>query len=267
MQHQIRFDGNILILGCGSVAQCTIPVVLRHLEMDAFRVTVLDMRDNRALIAASLERGVTYVQERLTKDKFPEQLGRYLGPGDILLDLAWNLQTLELLEWCRQHGVRYFNTSVEVWDPYEGMKRRPLTEQTLYHRHMQLREMIARWGDNSGPTAVLDHGANPGLVSHFTKRALIEIGQQIIQDSPRDTRAAELRQAIERQAFNELARLSGVKVIHVSERDSQRSNRPKESDEFVTTWSVEGLYEDGSRWMPCGTRRDRKTNSASNAEA
>ncbi len=235
----------MLILGCGSVAQCTLPVVLRHLEMDASRITVLDMRDNRDMIASSLARGVTYVQERLTKDKFPEQLGRYLGPGDILLDLAWNLQTLELLEWCRQHGVRYLNTSVEVWDPYEGMNRRPLTEQTLYHRHMQLREMIARWGDDSGPTAVLDHGANPGLVSHFTKRALIEISEQIIQDSPTDVRAAELRRAIDRQSFNELARLTCVKVIHVSERDSQRSNRPKDSDEFVNTWSVEGLYEEG----------------------
>ncbi|HLQ45514.1 MAG TPA: saccharopine dehydrogenase NADP-binding domain-containing protein, partial [Planctomycetaceae bacterium] len=245
MQHQIRFGGHILILGCGSVAQCTIPLVLRHLEMSANRITVMDMRDNRALIAAALERGVTYVHERLTKDKFHEQLGRYLGPGDILLDLAWNLQTLELLEWCRQHGVCYINTSVEVWDPYEGMNRRPLTEQTLYHRHMQLREMIARWGDNKGPTAVLDHGANPGLVSHFTKRALIEIGQRIIEDSPRDARVAALRQAIERQQFSELARLSGVKVIHVSERDSQRSNRPKDSDEFVNTWSVEGLYEEG----------------------
>src|SRR3990172_2932186 len=107
MQHQVRFDGKLLILGCGSVAQCTIPLLLRHIEMPAGRVTVLDMRDNRGLITSSLGRGVSYVQERLTKGKFREQLARYLGPGDVLVDLAWNLQTTDLLDWCRRHGVRY----------------------------------------------------------------------------------------------------------------------------------------------------------------
>ena len=144
MQHQIRFDGKLLILGCGGVAQCTIPLLLKHIEMPAGRVTVMDMRGNRELIASALGRGVNFVQERVTKGKFREQLGRYLGPGDILIDLAWNLQTTDLLDWCRQHGVRYINTSVEVWDPYQGMSRRPITEQTLYHRHMQLRKMIDR---------------------------------------------------------------------------------------------------------------------------
>ena len=44
------------------------------------------------------------------------------------------------------------------------------------------------------------------------------------------------------------ARLSqalGVKVIHVSERDTQVSSDPKREDEFVNTWSVEGFYEEG----------------------
>ncbi len=245
MQQQIRFGGNILVLGCGGVAQCVIPLLLRHLEMPAARITVMDMRDNRELVATALERGVHYVHERLTKEKFNEQLGRYLGPGDVLLDLAWNLQTTDMLEWCRQHGVRYLNTSVEVWDPYEAHERRPITELTLYHRHMQLRQILDRWGDNSGPTAVLDHGANPGLVSHLTKRALLEIAARIIEEKPLDVRNAALQYAVEKHQFNELARLTGVKVIHVSERDTQKSNKTKGSDEFVNTWSVEGLYEEG----------------------
>jgi homospermidine synthase len=37
----------------------------------------------------------------------------------------------------------------------------------------------------------------------------------------------------------------GVKVIHISERDTQITNRPKEVDEFVGTWSIEGLREEG----------------------
>jgi homospermidine synthase len=37
----------------------------------------------------------------------------------------------------------------------------------------------------------------------------------------------------------------GVKVIHCSERDTQITDRPKEVDEFVGTWSIEGLREEG----------------------
>ncbi len=37
----------------------------------------------------------------------------------------------------------------------------------------------------------------------------------------------------------------GVKVIHCSERDTQITDRPKQVDEFVNTWSIEGFREEG----------------------
>jgi len=43
-----------------------------------------------------------------------------------------------------------------------------------------------------------------------------------------------------------------VKVIHCSERDTQISNRPKEVDEFVNTWSVEGFREEGTTTAELG---------------
>ena len=42
-----------------------------------------------------------------------------------------------------------------------------------------------------------------------------------------------------------LARKLGVKVIHVAERDTQVTNRPKEVNEFVNTWSVDGFVSEG----------------------
>lgn len=242
---RVKFQNKILVLGCGGVAQCVIPLLLRHLELVPGQITVLEKRDNRNLIADAIAAGVHYVQERLTHESYREQLQRHVGPGDILLDLAWNLETTALLDWCRQHGVRFLNTSVELWDPYSGHECRPITELTLYQRQMEIDDLIAKWGDNSGPTAVLDHGANPGLVSHFTKQALTEIAQRILKEKPLDPRFGALRHALEHRHFNELAHLTGVKVIHVSERDTQTSSRQRKEDEFVNTWSVEGFYEEG----------------------
>src|SRR6476660_10308263 len=52
------FAGRILMLGCGSVGQCTLPLVSRHIDMPANRITVVDFEDVRPKIAESLQAGV-----------------------------------------------------------------------------------------------------------------------------------------------------------------------------------------------------------------
>lgn len=241
----VRFDGRILIIGCGSVSQCAIPLVLRHIDIDPKRVTIMDYADNRHRVKGSLEKGARYVFERITQDNYKVLLGEYVGRGDLIIDLAWNIDCESMLEWCRENDVLYVNTSVEEWNPYKDDERNDPTRYTLYTRHMQLRKMLEEWGKNDGPTAIVDHGANPGLVSHFTKKALIDIAQKIIEEKPKDPRVKKLGAYIKQKNFPKLAQLEGVKVIHISERDTQVTNRPKELNEFVNTWSIEGFFEEG----------------------
>ena len=104
-------------------------------------------------------------------------------PGEIAsLPLRLVPSPAFLAELCRDHGVRYLNTSVELWDPYDAMTDTPPLDRTLYVRHMSIRRMIASWPDNRGATAVLEHGANPGLVSHWVKKALVAISQRMLRD-------------------------------------------------------------------------------------
>lgn len=235
----------ILILGCGSVAQCTVPLLLREQVVPPNRITILDMVDNRHRVTDALDAGVAYVVGQITPENLAEMLGTHLGAGDLCIDLAWNIDCCEILEWCRDHGVRYLNTSVELWDPYTGADTTDPLQRTLYVRHMAIRRMISSWGRNDGPTAVVEHGANPGLVSHFAKQALSEIAQSVLRDRLLPQRAATIEEALASEQFNVLAHEIGVKVIHISERDTQVSASPKRVDEFVNTWSVEGFYEEG----------------------
>ena len=241
----VKFDGRILIIGCGSVSQCAIPLVLRHIDIDPKKVTIMDFVDNRHRVKDSLEKGARYVFEKITQDNYKVMLGEYVGPGDLIVDLAWNIDCDAMLQWCRENQVLYVNTSVEEWDPYKDDERDDPTKYTLYTRHMQLRKMLEKWGDNDGTTAIVDHGANPGLVSHFTKKALIDIAKKIIEEKPKDSRVKKLEAYIEEKNFPKLAQLEGVKVIHISERDTQITNQPKEVNEFVNTWSIEGFFEEG----------------------
>ena len=55
----------------------------------------------------------------------------------------------------------------------------------------------------------------------------------------------DLKAALAAKDFKRMARLAQVQVIHISERDSQDSSVPRRVNEFVNTWSIEGLYEEG----------------------
>ncbi|MBI3317205.1 MAG: saccharopine dehydrogenase NADP-binding domain-containing protein [Candidatus Omnitrophica bacterium] len=240
----MKFNGRLLIIGCGSVSQCAIPLVLKLIDMPASKITIMDFVDNRSRVQEALKEGVCYVMDRVTRDNYKQLLAQYVGPGDMILDLAWNIETIAMLQWCRDNKILYANTSVEEWDPYRDEQRNDPTKYTLYTRHMELRKMLAHWKDNQGSTAIVDHGANPGLVSHFTKHALLEISEAILKKA-KDSRKTALEAALKDLQFNKLAQLTGVKVIHISERDTQITDEPKQVNEFVNTWSIEGFFEEG----------------------
>jgi len=241
----MRFNGKILIIGCGSVSQCAIPLVLKLIKVPPKNVTIMDFVDNRSRVKDSLRKGVNYVIDRITSENYAILLSKYVKKGDLIIDLAWNIDCIAIVEWCRKSGVLYVNTSVEEWNPYKDSERNDPTKYTLYSRHMEIRNVIASWGNNDGTTAIVDHGANPGLVSHFTKHALTDIGNKILKEKSNDPRKSQLEKALSDKNFAKLAQLEGVKTIHISERDTQITNQPKEINEFVNTWSIEGFFEEG----------------------
>jgi len=254
-----EFNKRILFVGYGAVAECTLPILFKHIKVPAKNVTIMDFEDRSGKLARWTTKGVRFVRDRVTEENMGAILAKYVGAGDLVIDLAWNIDACEILQWCHDHGVLYINTSTELWDPYAAGKKQHPTEKTLYWRHMNLRRMLAQW-PVKGPTAVIEHGANPGLISHFVKQGLIDIGNRLIADKKLKAKAAEQVGAlIQTRQFNHLARAIGVKVIHCSERDTQITNQPKQVDEFVNTWSIEGFREEGTTTSEMGWGTHEKT--------
>jgi len=241
----MKFNGKLLIIGCGSVSQCAIPLVLKLIDIPPKNITIMDYVDNRHRVKDALAKGVNYTLEKITPENYTQLLGKYVGDGDMIIDLAWNIDCIAIVQWCRENNVLYANTSVEEWDPYRDIERNDPTKYTLYSRHMELRQKIDMDPSKNHTTTIVDHGANPGLVSHFTKHALIDITNKILKENSKDPRRKELEQALKNKAFAKLAQLTGVKTIHISERDTQITDKPKEVNEFVNTWSIEGFFEEG----------------------
>jgi homospermidine synthase len=248
----VTFPNRVLLVGFGAVARCTLPILIKHLNIDPKRITAMDFDPDAAALKPWIEQGMTFLKDRVTPGNLGSLLGRHLSDGDLLIDLAWNIDCCEILQWCHDRGVLYINTSVELWDPYAGAPNKHPTERTLYWRHMNLRRMISGWSE-PGPTAVIEHGANPGLISHFTKHALLEIAQRALAEKKfGEAQAEKIAHHATARNFNHLAQLLGVKVIHCSERDTQITDQPKQVNEFVNTWSIEGFREEGTTTAEMG---------------
>ena len=137
-----HFPNRILFLGFGAVAECTLPIFFRHIDCSPKNLTILDFEDRAPRLREWTAKGATVVREpRDAGQPRRALLGTYVSRGDLIVDLAWNIDAGDILQWCHDHGVLYINTSTEVWDPY-AVRRHSPTERTLYWRHMRLRERI-----------------------------------------------------------------------------------------------------------------------------
>ncbi len=239
------FDKKILIIGYGSVAKCALPILLRHVDISLKNITILDFADKKNELKAWVAKGVNYIQEKITPTSMINLLPKYVQPGGLVIDLAWNIECDSMLNWCHDHQVLYINTSVEEWDPYDKLDEKTPFQKSLHYRQMNIRKMVSSW-QKPMTTAVIDHGANPGLISHFTKQGILDIAQKVVSD--KDTLQKDKQifiDLIAKKDFPQLAMRLGIKVIHISERDTQITNQPKAINEFVGTWSIDGLHEEG----------------------
>jgi homospermidine synthase len=172
------------------------------------------------------------------RENYRQVLDPLLGRGDFLLNVSVDVASLALIGYARAKGALYLDTCIEPWPGGYTNPAVPAAQRTNYALREQA--LALRDGKSVWPTAVLTHGANPGLVSHFVKRALLNIAADtgLAATSPKT-----------REDWAGLAWTLGVRTIHIAERDTQVSMQRKQANEFVNTWSVDGFVSEAQQ--PC----------------
>lgn len=230
----VAFPGRLVIVGFGSIGQGVLPLLLRHLEIAPDRITIITAEPRGHDVAA--EYGIRFIEIALTRSNYRALLEPQLGKDDFLLNVSVDVSSVALIELCQERGALYLDTCIEPWPGGYTDPSLPPSARSNY----ALREsaLALRGRHPRGPTAVLTHGANPGLVSHFVKQALTDLARNAgMKDKDSATRAD----------WAHLAETLGVKVIHIAERDTQVSTVPKKPGEFVNTWSIDGFVSEGSQ--------------------
>ena len=230
----VVFPGRLVIVGFGSIGQGVLPLLLRHVEMRPDQIVIVTAELRGREVAR--EYGVRFVETALTPENYRTVLYPWLGKGDFLLNLSVDVSSVALIELCQEAGALYLDTCTEPWPGgYTDPSLSPSARSNYALRESAL-ALRRRFPD--GPTAVLTHGANPGLVSHFVKQALVDIARDADPSAPIPA---------DRSGWAELAERLGVKVIHIAERDTQVADIPKQPGEFVNTWSIDGFFSEGSQ--------------------
>lgn len=227
----VRFRGRLVVVGFGSIGQAVLPVLFRELDVTPDRVRIVKTSPDASGIAQRL--GVEVIATALDEANHERVLAPLLAPGDFLLNLSLDVSSNALIALCRRLGALYLDTCNEPWPGRYDNPALPIAQRS---NHALREETLAlRMEHPGGPTAVVTHGANPGLVSSLLKQALLEMAAQLGHDwgAPHD-----------RTGWADLARRLEIRVIHVAERDTQVGRR-RQHGEFVNTWSVDGFIDEG----------------------
>lgn len=217
-----------VIVGFGSIGQSVIPLLL-DAGLDLTRLHIFDYKnDNAELLAHYRIRHFNLL--RITPENHEAALGPLLDASTVLLNLAVEVSTVDLITLCQARGALYIDTSIEPWS-YDRDAGADAIETTNY----ELREAVLKFRSGRGAqrSAIVAHGANPGFVSILTKVALAKMARDNAVEVPRG--------GASRDDWAALASELDVRVIQISERDSQVRTAARAEREFVNTWSVEGL--------------------------
>lgn len=229
----MAYHHKLLMIGFGSIGKAVLPLIFRHLDIKPEQITILTKDEEGRDIAQKY--GVNYLIAPVMQENYLSLVGDRVRAGDFLLNLSVNVSSVDLIKLCQAKGVLYLDTCIEPWEGGYTDVNTPVEHRSNY----ALRESAVCLKDTKQkrPTAVLTHGANPGLVSHFVKQALLNIA--------RDNNLAF--QPTCQEEWAELARYLSIKTIHIAERDTQISSQPKRAGEFVNTWSCDGFIGEGSQ--------------------
>lgn len=284
---------HVVFIGYGAVARCV--TVMWHKILPngpkATQFTIIEPRDvpfERYIACegnANSQRATTHpeipcehIQLGLTRENYRDVLDSILSI-DLIIDLSVHVDSLSIIEYCHARGLNYISTALEDWDDYPSWKGTidDITQRTLAYKQYQIMDKYPA----PSATMLIDHGMNPGLITHFVKRALVELAAANgikcdrksggssgdSSDSSSDINTtpgwpwgwflgggAVTRESagiptsandyVNASCFASIAQQLGLQTIHCSERDTQITNKRITADTFTCTWSPIGFYEE-----------------------
>jgi homospermidine synthase len=221
----------IVLIGYGCMGQAVTPALISQLKVDPSQICIITADNEGSDIATAY--GIEFHNQPIVASNLSFELSKYLKSGDLLLNLSVGVSSLALLDWCQKNYVFYLDTCVEPWAGGYFENTYSELSSNYYLRYQILNEY-----KSSNTTAVIAHGANPGLITHIAKRGLLKL--------------AELKSVSSWDSWAHLSQSLGIKVIQIAERDTQSIKADFNYEQFGNTWSSIGFQSEAWQLAEAG---------------
>jgi len=233
------------LIGFGSIGRALAAALIARHGVSPAAITALAADTHSCADAATL--GVQVWEIPVTQGTLQDALPRLgLGAGDVLVQVALDVSSEDVISWCQARAILYVDTWLDPW----GVPLRQ-NGKVVAEPNWPLRERVLQQRVPDASTAVVCHGANPGIVSHFVRPGLMGLAQALSLAVPHGI------------ALGELSQLLGVRTIHIAEHDTQEEATRLPADSTApfclpSTWAPESLATEAfqSAEVAWGTHED-----------
>ena len=225
-----------VILGFGGVAKSSIPLIINH-KIPISEFIVVDrikISENEIKTFFGNEK-VNIINEDYHYEEIYNKMKMLFQDNDIVLDFFGCTESLEIIKACNtKNNIIYLNCSLE-----EYLDRPYPTQYALYKTMYDYREK-----NKFNGTAVIDAGANPGLVTHFSILGIYHMARDAVKNKVKDYEKIE--ELLKKKDLPGLAEILEIDAIHISELEDMIMDNP---DEFikgytVNSWCIKSFHEE-----------------------
>ena len=229
IENKRQYNGKIYMFGFGAIGKPILYMILKLTSVNPNNVTVIGKEDRIRGQSYFKPLGVNFMEKTKIDGSTYRNILANVKQNDIIVDCAYDISTHDMINFCQEKGCHYINSCIEWWN-YKDVND-PI-KYSLYYKHEEL-EKLNKGFTQKNFNAIISMGCNPGNVSIWTKIGLEKIAKQMNINIDGLTHA-------------EISQRIGVEVIHISERDTQKTTKPKQVNEYCNTWSsdAEAFYEE-----------------------
>ena len=256
------------MIGCGCLAKAMLELwKLENLVIE--KIIAIDPTECEIWIKEMYPQ-LEYKCMALTKGNLVKTLKPLLEPTNglkpFVFDLSVDVDCIPIIKLCKDMGCVYINSSIESWgDKHPWIldtTDKGLYDRSLYKRQIEVERLL---GTKKTSTILTNHAQNPGMVSSYVKRGLIDYAMK--NGNTEDKKLAKGLDSgkIKKSEFCKLAKSLCLEEVHISEIDTQKFN-PKFSKEleknfwFYSTWSPTGFWAESLDPIQMGWGSNRNPN-------
>lgn len=227
----LKFEGRIVQFGFGAVGKSFYEKISKEIRFDENKYFVITREEYEFEAFVNLDGMISnFIVCEVTRDNYQQVFEQYLSSGDLLIDFADTVGTRDICDWCAENNIMYLNTGEADWPDHwysifeENELKREIREK---HRHRE---------DTNKYPIVLQHGNNPGLVSHFVKAGIA----YIVKTQYRKDK--KLKCLVKEGRFHEAAQYLGIRMIHVNDIDLQKVKDTYSDTLLYSTWCTDSFW-------------------------